>query len=318
MISLEEARTLWTKWIIVFTLSLVYYCILYVVAFRRQISLNATVKSRIKIADSQTRDLVRESIPLYTTENCARYASCVLSLSNSTICSAAGPIAFFYHRYWESVHSMIFGTPGLTFYISALFCGWLVTDMLTMVTVCCIYRLKLSWDVILHHILFLAVMLFMEIPIPQYLWVVGTFAYTMEVSTVFLNCKFFAKWYQCSESVVLKFKYAFLAAWMLVRAPISLVVPPIYLILFGEQMFEQYPLHKFIGALLLCLGNVVLQGIWTVLILRKAYNTFTNKKDDVTAVDNIDLDVHEDSQDTVITVEMPPQIFAQNNYGQFF
>ena len=54
-------------------------------------------------------------------------------------------------------------------------------------------------------------------------------------------------------------------------------------------MQEEWPFDKLIGVILLPLGNGIMQSIWTVQIIQKAYKSLTKKADDVVGVDNFDL-----------------------------
>lgn len=146
----------------------------------------------------------------------------------------------------------------------------------------------LLWDIILHHFFFTAYIICFLIP-PVYVWLNSCAALTMEISTIFLNLNFLAKWYGCSDSVIFKFKCGFLISWFLVRVPISFIYYPLYLSTYWSQMQEEWPFDKLIGVILLPLGNGIMQSIWTVQIIQKAYKSLTKKADDVVGVDNFDL-----------------------------
>ena len=230
-----------------------------------------------------------KSESIYTPENCSKYASCILSTINSIICAIGAPFAIFYHQYWEDP---LYGTPGIAFYVLALFISYLVVDSIAMFVVYFKYRMKnLFWDILVHHLCFMAVAMWMELPIPQYGWICQSCGMAMEASTVFLNGQFLAKWYKCSESVIFKLKCGFLAAWFLVRVPISFGLAPAFWIILGRKVFEEYPVDKIIGTLVMTLANTGMQSLWTVLIIRKTYRTFVKKGDDadVKDADNFDL-----------------------------
>ena len=269
MLTAEQAHHLWRRWSVVLCLSIVFYSLLYLHAFRRQ------------------RSRSTSALP-YTPLNCSKYASCVLSTINAIILSVGGPTAVYYHRY---LNDPLYGTPGIAFYVHATFLGYLTVDAVAIIIVHCTYRLKaLMWDVILHHLLFIICCLWQQIPLPHYAWITACAAYIMEVSTIFLNGNFMAKWYKCSESVIFRFKLGFLISWFLVRVPVTFVFFPGYWILYGKRVWLEFPIDKAMAIIVLPAANLVMQSIWTLHITKKAYKTLMKKKDHSPKIDNFDLD----------------------------
>ena len=227
---------------------------------------------------------------LYSAENCAKYASCVLSMVNCCIVAPAGPIATVYHQYWEDP---LYGTPGIAFDISAVFAAYLVVDMMAGIVVHFRYNFKsILWDVILHHLFFIIALLAMEYPDPAYFWIIVCALYSMEISTIFLNGQFMAKWYKLSESVIFRFKMGFLISWFVVRVPVSFVIIPGYLYLHWDRMWEEIPFRNCVVYMVEAASNAIMQSIWTVLIVRKTYRVLFGVKrgaDTVKSVDSFDL-----------------------------
>ena len=122
--------------------------------------------------------------------------------------------------------NLLSDTPGIAFYVHATFLGYLTVDAVSTIIVHLTYRLKiLMWDVILHHLFFIIRCLCQQIPLPHYAWITACAAYTMEVSTIFLNGNFMAKWYKCSESVIFRFKLGFLISSFLMRVQVTISAP---------------------------------------------------------------------------------------------
>jgi len=72
-------------------------------------------------------------------------------------------------------------------------------------------------------------------------------------------------------------------------------------------MYEQFPFNKFMAPLVMTAGNAIMQGMWTVLIIKKTYQSVMGKNDEVDAVDNFDLTVPNDRDDIdIANAEDPP------------
>merc|ERR1719295_1523854 len=194
-----------------------------------------------------------------------------------------GVISFFYHKYWEDP---LYGEPGIASYGLAIFASYLGVDTIAMVAVYFKHNMSLLWDVILHHVIFIAcVIALMHI---MNGWIVISGLLSMEISTIFLNGQFMAKWYKCSESIIFKFKLGFVISWLLVRVPVALIGMPIYCYLYGGRMLTEWTLAKGVGYLAGSVSIILLQLYWTILILKKMYRTLF-AKDTVSEVDNFDL-----------------------------
>merc|ERR1712228_227188 len=117
------------------------------------------------------------------------------------------------------------------------------------------------------------------IPRPIYAWMVTLICLSMEFSTIFLNASFFAKWYNLNESVVRNIKLTFVISWMLVRVPGTIGIE-IWIIYFAERMWNEYPLDKLICIVIIAFLNLIMQSVWTVLIIKKTYNALTLTTED--------------------------------------
>ena len=194
-------------------------------------------------------------------------------------------ISFFYHKYWEDP---LYGEPGIASYGLAVFCAYLMVDMFAMFAVYFTHNLpSILRDIILHHVVFIGSVIVIQFPLPLYGWIVISGLLSMEISTVFLNGQFMAKWYKCSESFIFKFKLGFVISWLLVRVPATIALSA-YCYLFGYRMVTEWPLVKGVTYLLASAAIIILQLFWTVLIIKKMYRTLV-AKDTVSEVDNFDL-----------------------------
>ena len=316
MVSEETVDRLWHEWLWIFGASAIFYSILYRFAFEKQLShSNAltifTIKSHsihtnvmppidekqsIDETSENLENLDKPEIPetktkkkeeeeMYTPENCMKYSSCVLSVINCAICTLAG-FSIIYHRYWLDP---IYGEPGIPFYASATCQAYFLIDVGGDIIVYFWYNLStFRWDVFIHHCFALSVVPWMMIPKPIYAWLMMTVALSFEISTISLNGTFFCKWYNKSDSITMKFKLGFVITWFLVRVPgsIGLVV---WLILFRDRLYNEYPLEKFIGCIVLIAFNFCMQGLWTILIIRKTYRTLAKAENARDAVGGFDL-----------------------------
>ena len=278
MVSQETANQLWFKWMWIFGSSMMIYTIIYRYAFEKQVS-NSD----------------------HTPENCMKYSSCLLSIINCILCSIAG-ISIFYHKYWIDP---IYGIPGIPFYISATCQSYFIVDLGGDIIIYFWYNLvSFRFDVLIHHCFALSVIPWMTIPIPQYAWFILSIAFSFEFSTIFLNATFFCKWYNKSESVTIKYKIGFLISWFIVRVPGTIGVV-VWVIMFRERLYNEYPLEKFIGVILLSIFNAIMQGLWTILIIRKTYRTLTAKDNNQgnAAMDGFDLKRSNSIEVTNVTSE---------------
>lgn len=258
-------------------LALIYWC-----AFQRQMYRGR----RPKIADANSK-IVQKDATMYTPENCAKYATCVLSTINSCIVGTAGPIAIVYHRYWEDP---LYGTPGIAMAASVVFVSYLLVDLVAGFVVHFTYRLDaLHWDVIAHHILFTLELASIGYPDLIYQWWPICHMYTMEISTIFLNGQFLAKWYRMSESVIFKFKMGFLISWFTVRVPVAFVVMPGYLYLYWDIVRTELPMRYLVGYIVGATMSAALQSMWTVALIKKVFVTFYGAKVSEEPGKNFDL-----------------------------
>jgi len=330
MVSQDTADGLWFEWMWIFGASVIVYTIIYRLAFEKQLShsnaltifnnvsshsnhVNGAISpidenKSLDDTESQNQNQTQPDKKkaakneVYTPENCMKYSSCILSVINCIICSLAG-FSIFYHKYWIDP---IYGTPGLPFYVSATCQAYFIVDLGGDIIVYFWYNLaQFRFDVLIHHCFALSVIPWMTIPIPKYAWFMITIAFSFEISTIFLNGTFFCKWYNKSDSLTMKYKLGFLISWFLVRVPgsIGLIV---WLILFRERLYNEYPLTKFIGVVALSGFNFLMQGLWTVLIVRKTYKTLAasdNAQDGSGAVDGFDLKRRNSLEVTNVTSE---------------
>lgn len=304
MQTLEEIHVLLTQWAYLLMGSLLVFGLICYFTFHRQLDHGknelpdslpvpdwiSECEDRVQVHEQSNTTNTRRTN--YTPENCFKYTSCVLSTINCFICAPAGLIAFFYHEYWKDP---IYGTPGIAFHVLAIFTAYLLVDLIAMFVVYCRYHLSsLLWDVILHHLTFIACVMAMMYIMNG--WIIISGLLTMEFSTIFLNAQFMAKWYKCSESFIFKLKLGFLATWFSVRVPVALVGIPIYFYLYAERLWKEWPPSKAIAYWTGMIAILIMQLMWTILIVQKTYRTLFDK-DTVTAVDNFDLVPERDSID---------------------
>ena len=110
-----------------------------------------------------------------------------------------------------------------------------------------------------------------------------------EWSILFLNDSFFADLNKVPDAVFSKLKLGFLISLCLMRVLVSFILYPGFLIQCGAAMQAEIPLDQFIGVTAIFAVPAVIQGIWTVRIVKKTYRAMTSKKDVETLMDNFDL-----------------------------
>ena len=320
MVSQQTADRLWFEWMFIFGSSVIVYSIIYRIAFQKQLSRGNGNSQIIVTSSSNDQNVVRSKIStidenknlditekesteqktvtiesskqtqkelpkIYTPLNCMKFASCSISVLNCTLCVFAS-ISLFYHQYWQDP---IYGTPGIPFYISATCQAYFFSDLMGDIIIYYWFQLpSFRRDVLIHHCFAMSVIPWMMIPTPRYAWFMITIAFSFEFSTIFLNGTFFCKWYDQSEALTMKFKLGFLLSWFLVRVPGSIGLI-IWMGLYGDRLLNEYPTDKFIGVIILCSFNFIMQSMWTVLIIRKTYRTLTATDSQNDAVDGFDL-----------------------------
>ena len=147
------------------------------------------------------------------------------------------------------------------------------------------------------------------VALPHYVLTWWAVVMTTEWLTLFLNDSFFAELNKVSDAVFPKLKLGFLISWCLMRVPVSFILYPGFVIAFGAEMHAQFPLDQCIGMMAMYAVPAVIQGILTVLIVKKTYRAMTSKKDVETLMDNFDLmdqntKVVQDEQNTNRTVNV--------------
>ena len=149
--------------------------------------------------------------------------------------------------------------------------------------------ISIPWNVVLHHLFGIGSILWLEVALPHYVWTQWAMVITSEWSTLFLDDSFFADLNKVSDAVFSRLKSGFLISLCLMRVPVSFILYPGFAIKFGAEMHAEFPLDQFIGVMAICTFPVVMQGIWTVLIVKKTYRAMTSKKDVATLWDYFDL-----------------------------
>ena len=148
---------------------------------------------------------------------------------------------------------------------------------------------SILWNVMLQDVIGIGSILWVEAALPHYVWTRGVMFIITEWSTLFLNDSFFADLNKVSDSVVSKLKLRFFITLCLMRVPVSFILYPGFLIQCGAAMHAEIPSDQFIGVMANFAVPAVIQGILTVLIVKKTYRAMTSKKDAETLMDNFDL-----------------------------
>ena len=144
-------------------------------------------------------------------------------------------------------------------------------------------------DVVLHHVIVIGFILWVEVALPHYVRKWCAMIMITEWSSFFLDDSFFAELNKVSDAVFSKLKLVLLILWCLLRVAISFILYPGFVIQCGAAMHAEFPLDQFIGVMAIFAILAVIQGIWTVLIVKKTYRAITSKKDVSALRDNFDL-----------------------------
>eukprot|EP01083_Nonionella_stella_P063920 166117_1 len=290
----QSLEDLWTHWMILFVSAIIIYAFIYQYVFRRQLSyytsgasqsvptqngdLNEHTDTKLSSVHEETETPKQqpENIPssdaneAFCPERCMLFANVSVSTINAVICSLSS-LFLFYAPYWDDP---IYGTAIPVYYVTAVTQAYFIVDLTCEVVVYLKYELpRFRWDTLLHHGSVLIYMFWILIPEPIYAWIVTEIAIAMEFSTIFLNASFFAKWYHAKETTIHNIKMGFVLMWFLVRVPGSIAIL-VWIILFAERILKEYPHDKFGGIIFISTANVIIQGVWTVMIIRKLYRTF--------------------------------------------
>merc|ERR1712130_153812 len=142
--------------------------LVYLWTFRSQL-LKATEAQKNQIANAQNHDTDTVSIQdTHSPQNCYKYARCATSMINVTILSVAVPAAFLYYRYWEDP---LYETPGITFYALSSALAHFMVDVVAGILVHFRYQtISIPWDVVLHHVIVIGFILWVEVALPHYVW----------------------------------------------------------------------------------------------------------------------------------------------------
>ena len=218
-----------------------------------------------------------------------KYSSNIISTINGILCSLCFIINLYRLKYWNDPQNCVHGKPGNV----PLFFSWLMSYCLVDAIFRLYFIIKYDrdtiqprWDMIAHHVFIFLVYPLWNVPNPIYYHSPLAIVMGVETSSPPLNLQWFATHYKASKRKKLFCKLLFVFTWFFGRLPSSLIMLA-GLLKHRRFMIKNDPLRQAITAWILCICNLLMNGAWTVQIMRKFLAfLFKNKDDVITKVAN--------------------------------
>eukprot|EP01084_Bolivina_argentea_P292776 503424_1 len=207
--------------------------------------------------------------------DCLNLSTNIISTIHSFI-STLALLDFFTYRRWEKP---TIDEPRLVGHIIAVGTGYMFADVVAHLNCYFVYKsteVQRRWDTIIHHILNIGWWFCCEWPEFIWGWAALSPIYGGEISTLFLNAQWFAKYFK-KENLKNISQILFLITWFFVRVPIA-IYATWWVIKYWKKIDHDLPLYSVIYWKSLLFTMLPLQIIWSIMILIKAYRTLITKK----------------------------------------
>ena len=211
-------------------------------------------------------------------------------------------IFFFINQRYKSG---LLSKPGMAGHAWVWWDSYMIIDLLLHIIFFAKYsskELPKRPDLLIHHSVMIIPLFAIQYPDPIYGWPPLHALIGAEISTIFLNLKWFAK---MANKLTLK-KYldtGFIITWFFVRLPISFYAF-IWMVWYWKDIYNIFPLRQAIFGYLFGTLALIPQLIWTVLLLNKMYKHQKNKKMDPIMAEldqNIKLKDDNDPETQILT-----------------
>eukprot|EP01084_Bolivina_argentea_P038653 71485_1 len=204
-----------------------------------------------------------------TRKDSMEFASSVISIINALFVTITAAFFMLYHKYWDTP---VRCQPGLYFEACLFSNSYFTVDGLADILIWTInkntkHKFKLRIDVVLHHIFAHLFIPLLEIPNPVYFWFLLSMASFIEISTIFLNIQFFAKFLNLSKKFKAISKFGFVLSWFMCRLPASIAM--IWWLVHYFTNIKSLPLIKSVSVSILVILNGIVQGLWSIQIIKK-------------------------------------------------
>ena len=203
------------------------------------------------------------------------YSTNVISTINATI-TTISVSSVFYYQLWKYNNPVILNKdeiPWIVFYIWSYIISYLFIDTICHIIIIFIYYKQinsLKLDIICHHIFSISMFLLPQYPKPIYFWLWYNIGFFYEIPTIFLNLKWFAKYYHLSIKITNIIKISFAATFFMFR--MSAVIAILILLInhwkFVTQAMDE---TQAIIVMILCALNTCLNSYWSFKIVRIIY-----------------------------------------------
>eukprot|EP01084_Bolivina_argentea_P086939 157087_1 len=198
-----------------------------------------------------------------------------ISTIHSLLVTLPSFVDFLYFKRWENP---IIDDPKLAGSIWACAIAYFLVDLIGHLSCYVAYNSKTvtrRWDSIIHHLVAIIGFLCIQIPKPIHFWGIFSLIMGSELSTIFLNLQWYGKHFK-NEKLKKISKICFIISWMFVRLPIFLYIA-YFFITNWERITNEVPSRIYIAAVTTLSPAILLQIIWTVLIIWKMRQTKTRK-----------------------------------------
>ena len=243
----------WNQWMFHFCVGCVVYFVLFFQIFFKMMQKSLQHK-HFKNVESQALS--------YSTNVISTINAIIIVIAISTI---------FHYQLWKDDNPVILERnkiPWTVFYVWSYIASYMITDTICHVIVIFVYYQQigsLKLDIIGHHLFSIAMFILPQYPKPVYFWLWYNIGFFYEVPTIFLNLKWFAKYYHQSIKVTNIIKILFAATFFIFRTT-TVIAILILLIFHWKFVTEAMDETQAMIVGILCALNTSLNSYWSFKI----------------------------------------------------
>eukprot|EP01084_Bolivina_argentea_P082624 149584_1 len=141
------------------------------------------------------------------------------------------------------------------------------------------------FDIVAHHFFFMLPLFLINFPDPYYWWPPLHFIALGEISNIFLNAQWFAKYFK-KKKLSNQLKIAFMISWFVFRVP-TVVFAYWWTIKKFQEIWKTTPIRVAICTLIILFGGSLPQIFWTRLIILKVYKSMFPNTTDESAIGTV-------------------------------